>query len=95
MPFSPAPKRAPSCPTREARSTGLPYEDITVTIDDPKAFTKTWSGYRNFKLRLTWNIEEFICADNAAYNEEFISKGGAYSSSKPAGQHAKPAKPNK
>jgi hypothetical protein len=82
-------------PTREARTTGLPYEDITITIDDPKAYTKTWSGYRNFKLRPTWNIEEFIRADNAAYNEEFINKGGAYSSSKPSGQHAKPAKPNR
>ena len=69
--------------------------EIKITIDDPKAYTKTWSGYRNFKLRPTWNIEEFICADNADYNEEFINRGGAYSSPKPSGHHAKPAKPNK
>jgi len=68
--------------------------EIKMTIDDPKAYTKAWSGYRNFKLRPTWNIEEFICADNADYNEEFINKGGAYSSPKPSGQHAKPATPN-
>jgi len=69
--------------------------EIKITIDDPKAYTKTWSGYRNFKLRPTWNVEEFICADNADYNEEFINKGGAYNSPKPSKQPAKPAKPSK
>src|SRR5713226_4442739 len=69
--------------------------EIKFTIDDPKAYTESWSGYRNFKLRPTWNIKEFICADNADYNEEFINKSGAYSSPNPSKQHAKPAKPNK
>jgi hypothetical protein len=69
--------------------------EVNITIDDPKAYTKTWSGYRNFKLRPTWNIAEFICADNADYNEEFINKSGAYSSPNPSKQHAKPAKPSK
>jgi len=69
--------------------------EINITIDDPKSYTKTWSGNRNFKLRPTWNIKEFICADNADYNEEFINKSGAYSSPNPSKQHAKPAKPNK
>ena len=69
--------------------------EINITIDDPKTYTKTWSGYRNFKLRPTWNIEEFICADNADYNEEFINKSGAYNSPKPSKQQTKPAKPNK
>jgi len=69
--------------------------EINITIDDPKSYTKTWSGNRNFKLRPTWNIKEFICADNADYNEEFINKSGAYSSPNQSKQHAKPAKPNK
>ena len=66
--------------------------EVNITIDDPKAYPKTWSGYRNFKLRPTWNIAEFICADNSAYNEEFINKSGAYSSPNPSKQHAKPNK---
>jgi hypothetical protein len=69
--------------------------EINITIDDPKTYTKTWSGYRNFKRRPTWNIEEFICADNADYNEEFINKSGAYNSPKPSKQQTKPAKPSK
>jgi hypothetical protein len=69
--------------------------EIKFTIDDPKAYTENWSGYRNFKLRPTWNIEEFICADNADYNEEFINKSGAYSSPKPPMKQAKPAPPKK
>ena len=69
--------------------------EIKFTIDDPKAYTESWSGYRNFKLRPTWNIEEFICADNADYNEEFINKGGAYTSPKPSAKQDKPATPKK
>ena len=69
--------------------------EINITIDDPKAYTKIWSGYRNYKLEPTWNIKEFICADNATYNEEFIKNSGAYSSSSPSKQKTKQAKPNK
>jgi hypothetical protein len=69
--------------------------EIKFTIDDPKTYTETWQGYRNFKLRPAWNLEEFICADNAEYNEEFINKGGAYTPTKPSAKQAKPAAPKK
>jgi hypothetical protein len=69
--------------------------EVTITIDDPKAYTRTWSGHRTYKLEPTWNIKEFVCADNADYNEEFIKKSGAYASPKSSKQHAKPAKPTK
>jgi hypothetical protein len=69
--------------------------EVKITIDDPKAYVKTWSGYRNYKLEPTWNIKEFICADNADYNEEFINKSGAYTPANPSKQGLKPAKPNK
>jgi hypothetical protein len=69
--------------------------EIKLTIDDPKTYTEIWSGYRNFKLRPTWNIEEFICADNADYNEEFINNSGAYNPPDPSTKQAKPAAPNK
>jgi hypothetical protein len=66
--------------------------EISITIDDPKAYTKTWSGYRNYKLEPTWNIKEFICADNSDYNEDFIKNSGAYSSPSPSKQKTKPPK---
>jgi hypothetical protein len=69
--------------------------EITVTIDDPKTYTKTWSGYRNYKLEQGWNVKEFICADNATYNEEFIQNSGAYGTPKPSGPGEKPETPNK
>jgi hypothetical protein len=69
--------------------------EVNITIDDPKAYMRTWLGNRTYKLEPTWNIKEFVCADNADYNEEFIKKSGAYSSPNPSKQHAKPAKPNK
>jgi hypothetical protein len=69
--------------------------EVNITIEDPKAYTKTWSGYRNYKSEPTWNIEEFICADNATYNEEFIKNSGAFSSPSPSKQTSKSAKPNK
>jgi len=68
--------------------------ELNLTIEDPKTYTKTWTGYRKFKLRPTWSLKEFICADNADYNEEFINKSGAYSPA-PSKQSTKPAKPSK
>jgi hypothetical protein len=69
--------------------------EIKFTIDDPKAYTETWTGYRDFKLRPSWNIEEFICADNADYNEQFLNKGGAYTTPKPQAKPSKLAPTNK
>jgi len=69
--------------------------EIAITIDDPKAYTTTWTGYRNYKLEPTWNIKEFICADNADYNQEFIQNSGAYSAVKPSNQKTKPTAPKK
>ena len=69
--------------------------EIKFTIDDPQTYTETWQGYRNFKLRPTWNLKEFICADNADYNEEFINKSGAYTGLTPPRKQAKPTTPNK
>ncbi len=69
--------------------------EIKITIEDPKAYTKPWSGYRNYKSEPTWDIKEFICADNAEYNEDFIQNSGAYTSPSPSKQSPKSAKPNK
>jgi hypothetical protein len=69
--------------------------EVKINIEDPKAYTKPWSGYRNYKLEPTWDIEEFICADNDEYNQDFIENSGAFDSPSPATDSLKSAKPNK
>jgi hypothetical protein len=69
--------------------------ELNLTIEDPKTYTKTWTGYRKFKLRPTWSVKEFICADNADYNEEFINKSGAYTFPDPSKQPQKSANPGR
>jgi hypothetical protein len=64
--------------------------EIKFTIDDPKAYTHTWMGYRNYKLEPTWNIKEFVCADNSDYNDQFIKKSGAYGTASPSKREKKP-----
>jgi hypothetical protein len=34
------------------------------TINDPKAYTKPWTGQRIFKLRTGWQLMEYICEDH-------------------------------
>jgi hypothetical protein len=41
--------------------------EIEITIDDPKAYTKTWTTKQYFQLRPKWNIMELICEDNANF----------------------------
>jgi len=37
---------------------------VDVTIDDPKAYTKSWTGRQTFKLRPGWHLIEYVCEDN-------------------------------
>jgi hypothetical protein len=46
--------------------------EIHFTIEDPKTYIKPWVGVRIYQLQPKWNIKEFICLDNIAYNDEFI-----------------------
>jgi hypothetical protein len=34
------------------------------TIDDPKAYTRPWTGQLIFKLRTGWHLMEYICEDH-------------------------------
>jgi hypothetical protein len=34
-----------------------------ITIEDPKAYTKPWTGQQVFKLRPGWHIMEYVCQD--------------------------------
>ena len=37
---------------------------MDLSFDDPKAYTKPWSGQKTFKLRKGWEIIEHVCQDN-------------------------------
>ena len=38
--------------------------EVVYTIDDPMAYTKTWTAQKIFKLRPDWQIKEYVCAEN-------------------------------
>ena len=46
-----------------------------LTIEDPKAYTKPWSGHLVFRLKPDWNITEMVCEDNVNFNP-FLEKEG-------------------
>jgi hypothetical protein len=37
-----------------------------LLFDDPKAYTKTWTGQQTFKLRPGWHLMEYVCEDHMA-----------------------------
>ena len=39
---------------------------IDITIDDPKAYDRPWTGQVVFHLRPGWNLIEYICTDSMA-----------------------------
>jgi hypothetical protein len=48
---------------------------IDISIEDPIAFTETWTGQRRYR-RVDWNIEEFACMDNVnfeAFEDDILS----------------------
>jgi hypothetical protein len=48
---------------------------INITIEDPIAFTESWTGLRRYR-RVDWNIEEFSCMDNVnfeAFEDEILN----------------------
>jgi len=40
-----------------------------ITIDDPKAYTKPWTGNLVFKLQPTWTLAEQFCEDQETFDE--------------------------
>ena len=42
----------------------LGHIDYTLTIDDPKAYTKPWTTVRTWVLRPDWEIMEYSCEEN-------------------------------
>ncbi len=51
---------------------------IDITIEDPIAFTETWTAQRHYR-RVDWDVEEFVCMDNvtfALYEQEVLEYDG-------------------
>jgi hypothetical protein len=42
---------------------------VDITVDDPKTYTRTWSGYRELEFEPTWHITEMMCEDNITFND--------------------------
>ena len=40
-----------------------------ITIDDPKAYTKPWTGHLDFLLRPKWTIAEQFCEDQGTFDD--------------------------
>ena len=53
---------------------------IDVTIEDPVAFTRSWTGQRLYET-VDWDIEEFVCMDNVnftPFEDEILSFEGKF-----------------
>jgi hypothetical protein len=42
---------------------------VHITVDDPKTYTKTWEGERQYEYEPDWKLVEMICEDNVTFNE--------------------------
>jgi len=42
---------------------------IDTTINDPKAYTKSWGGHAIYELKPDWTLGEMICEDNVTFDE--------------------------
>jgi hypothetical protein len=50
---------------------------IDTTIEDPKAYTKSWGGHATYDLKPDWNLGEMVCEDNITYGDmQQKSEGG-------------------
>ncbi len=47
------------------------HETLTIdtTIEDPKAYTKPWTGHWIYELKPGWNLGEMVCEDNITYSD--------------------------
>jgi hypothetical protein len=50
---------------------------IDTTIDDPKAYTKPWSGHAVLELKPDWTLGEMVCEDNETFLEMEKKSEGA------------------
>ena len=49
--------------------------ELTITFDDPKAFTKVWTAHRVFQYHPDWEISEVVsCEDRLLNNESYVNR---------------------
>ena len=53
--------------TPMALDSGFGHMDLTITIDDPKAYTKPWTVVEPVHLLPDTELLEFICNENNRY----------------------------
>ena len=63
--------------TERVRRTDHDTLQFDVTIDDPKAYTKPWTGQKIFKLQSGWQIMEHVCEDNEVTQKALAGGGGS------------------
>ena len=52
------------CDTERIRRLGRDSLADDYTIDDPKAYTKPWTVEKLYTLKPSWQIKEYVCAEN-------------------------------
>jgi len=52
----------------------LGHQEIEITMDDPKAFTKPHTFTRTYLLRPTWEIQEYVCNEFNVDAEHLVGK---------------------
>lgn len=52
------------------RRTGPSTLEDDLTFEDPKAFTKTWTGRQIYDLKPGWTIGEYVCEDTVKLKRE-------------------------
>jgi len=58
------------------RADHMTLED-SITIDDPKAYARAWTGQQILTLRPSWNLAEYVCADNINFLDYHRKEVGA------------------
>src|SRR5262249_38307583 len=50
------------------------HMEIEITLDDPKAYTKPWTGKLNQTIKLDTDLIDFVCAENEKDTRHFPGK---------------------
>ena len=58
-----------ACQTERFRRKDFGHMDVEITIDDPKAYTKSWTVTLPLILRPDTELLEYICNENNKYFE--------------------------
>jgi hypothetical protein len=60
--------------TEKYRRKDFGHMDVEITIDDPKAYTKSWTIHENPELQPDTELIEYICEENNRDIGHFVGK---------------------